>query len=95
MMGIGEIIALGALIISGLSLIRAFGKDSKGSTTELTTVIVKLETIASDIVEIKKDIRSVKMDLLEHGERITKVEQKVEALEKIVNMYHRCDSIEE
>lgn len=94
-MGVGEIIALGALIISGLSLVRAFSKDNKSSTTELTTVIVKLETIASDIVEIKKDIRSVKTDLREHGERITKVEQKVVALEKIVNMYHRCDNIEE
>ena len=94
-MGFGEIIALGALIISGLSLVRAFGKDNKSNTTELTTVIVKLETIASDIVEIKQDIRSVKADLREHGERITKVEQKVKALEKIVNMYHRCDNTEE
>lgn len=94
-MGVGEIIALCALIISGLSLIRAFGKDTKCNTTELTTVIVKLETIASDIVEIKKDIRSVKADLREHGERITKVEQKVESLEKIVNMYHRCETPEE
>ena len=94
-MGVGEIIALGALIISGLSLIRAFGKDNKSNTTELTTVIVKLESIGSDITEIKKDIRSVKADLREHGERITKVEQKVEALEKIVNMYHRGDNIEE
>ena len=57
-MGVGEIIALCALIISGLSLIRAFGKDTKCNTTELTTVIVKLETIASDIVEIKKDIKN-------------------------------------
>lgn len=94
-MGVGEIIALCALIISGLSLIRAFSKDTKCNTAELTTVIVKLETIASDIVEIKKDIRSVKADLREHSERIAKVEQKVEALEKIVNMYHRCEAPEE
>ena len=94
-MVIGEIIALGALIISGLSLIRAFSKDNKSNTTELTTVIVKLESIGSDITEIKKDIRSVKADLREHGERITKVEQKVESLEKIVNMYHHCENPEE
>ena len=87
-MAISEIIALGALIISGLSLIRAFSKDSKGNTTELTTVIVKLESISSDITEIKKDIRSVKADVREHGERIVRAEQKLESLEKIVNMYH-------
>lgn len=94
-MGIGEIIALGALIVSGLSLIRAFSKDSKGSTTELTTVIVKLESIGSDITEIKKDMRSVKADIREHGERIAKTEQRVEALEKIVRIYHSCDNTEE
>lgn len=44
-MTVGEIIALFALIISGLSLIRTFGKDSKNSTVELTTVIVKLESL--------------------------------------------------
>lgn len=87
-MGVGEIIALGALIVSSLSLIRAFSRDSKGSTTELTTVIVKLESISSDITEIKKDIRSVKADVREHGERIVRAEQKLESLEKIVNMYH-------
>ena len=88
-MGVGEIIALGALIISGLSLLRAMSKDSKGNTTELTTVIVKLESISSDITEIKKDIRSVKEDVRVHGERIVRAEQKLESLEKIVNMYHR------
>ena len=87
-MGVGEIIALGALIVSSLSLLRAFSKDTRGSTTELTTVIVKLESISSDITEIKKDIRSVKADVREHGERIVRAEQKLESLEKIVNMYH-------
>ena len=94
-MGIGEIIALGALIISGLSLMRAFSKDSRGNTTELTTVIVKLEAIGNDITEIKKDIRSVKEDLREHGERIAKAEQRIKALEKIVHMYHHSDVPEE
>ena len=94
-MTIGEIIALGALLISLLALIRSFNKDSKNNTTELTTVIVKLEAIGSDITEIKKDIRSVKADIREHGERLAKAEQKIEALEKIVNMYHHCDNPEE
>lgn len=93
-MTVGEIIALFALIISGLSLIRTFGKDSKNSTVELTTVIVKLESIGSDITEIKKDIRSVKADVREHGERIVRAEQKLESLEKMINMYHRNESSE-
>lgn len=91
----GDFTSLGALVVSLFSLIRAFKKDTQGSTTELTTVIVKLESIGSDITEIKKDIRSVKADLREHGERIAKAEQKIEALEKMVNVYHHCDNPEE
>lgn len=91
-MDVGEIIALGALIISGLALVYSLSKDSKSNTSELTTVIVKLETIGSDITEIKKDIRSVKADLREHGERIAKAEQKIDAIEKLVNMYHHCEN---
>jgi chromosome segregation ATPase len=90
-----EIIALGALFISGLSLIRSFSKDSKGSAAELTTMIVKLEQIGSDIAEIKKDLRSVKADLREHSERITRTEQKIEALEKMVQVYHHCENFPE
>lgn len=90
-----DLLALGALIVSALALIRSFSKDAKGSTTELTTVIVKLESIGNDITEIKKDIRSVRADLREHSERIAKAEQKIEALEKIVHMYHHCESPEE
>lgn len=92
-MAFGEIIAAGALLVSALALIRSFSKDSKGNTTEMTTVIVKLETIGNDIAEIKKDMRSVKADLREHGERITRAEQKIDALEKIVKLYHNNDSL--
>lgn len=94
-MNTSEIIALVALIFSGITLIRAFGKDNKSNTTELTTVIVKLENIGSDITEIKKDIRSVKADLREHGERIARAEQKIKAIEKTINIYHHCDAPEE
>lgn len=90
-MAVGEIIALGALIISGLALIRTLSKDSKNNATELTTVIVKLEAIGSDITEIKKDLRGVKADIREHGEKIAKTEQRVEALEKLVKIYHTSD----
>lgn len=93
-MAVGEIIALGALIISALALLRSFSKDSKCNASELTTVIVKLEAIGGDIMEIKKDIRSVKADVREHGERIVRAEQKVEALEKIVEVYHKRASPE-
>lgn len=90
-----DVLALGALIISALSLIRSFSKDSKGNTAELTTVIVKLESIGSDITEIKKDIRSVRADLRDHGERLAKAEQRIEAIEKTIMIYHHDDCPEE
>jgi peptidoglycan hydrolase CwlO-like protein len=93
-MTVGEIIALGALIISGLALIRSLSKDSKNSTSELTTVIVKLENIGNDITEIKKDVRSVKAEVKDHGERLAKAEQKIDSIEKLINIYHHVPSIE-
>ena len=94
-MTLTEIFALGALIVSGIALLRSFAKDSKSNNVELTTVIVKLESIGSDITEIKKDIRSVKADVKEHSDRIIRAEQKIEAIDRIVKLYHRCDNPEE
>lgn len=89
------IIALCALVISFVSLLRGFGKDTKNNSVEMTTVIVKLENIGNDITEIKKDIRSVKADVREHGEKIAKLEQKIAALERLVNVYHQLDESKE
>lgn len=88
-----------ALLISGVSV--AFGVfagisnlrrnqklDDKRDTTEMTTVIVKLENIGIGISEIKNEMINVKNDVKESRERLIKVEESAKQAHK------RLDSLE-
>lgn len=75
-------VAFCALLVSIYSLI---SKNSKENTTELTTVIVKLENIGAGISEIKSEIASMKNDQKEDHDRLIQVESSVSALWKQFN----------
>lgn len=69
------------LVISALSLLLAFytyiSKANKDSTAELTTVIVKLESIGSGISDIKSEIASLKNDQKDDHDKLIKVESSL------------------
>ena len=71
-------------IISFLSLLLAaysfFSRNNKENTSELTTVIVKLENIGNGISDIKAEINSMKNDQKEDHDRLIKVESSVNTL---------------
>lgn len=73
-------------IISLLSLLLAAysfaSKNNKENTTELTTVIVKLENIGSGITDIKSEIASMKNDQKDDHDRLIKVEASVATMWK-------------
>lgn len=80
-------------LISGLALLFSVYQfiklSEKEDTTQITTVLIKLEGISEGITEIKNDIRSVKSDVQELRERIVKLEAltdsahtKIKALEE-------------
>ena len=48
--------------------------DDRKDSSEMTTVIVKLENISTGISEIKLDIKDVKNEVKELRERVAKVE---------------------
>ena len=88
-----------ALLISGISL--AFGiyqgianlkrnkaSDDKKDATEMTTVIVKLESIGTGVTEIKSDMKNIRQDLQELRERVVVVEQSTESA------HYRIDTLE-
>ena len=56
--------------------------NSKANTTELTTVIVKLENIGNGIADIKSEIANMKTDQKEDHERLIKVEASVNTMWK-------------
>lgn len=73
-------------IISVLSLLLAaysfLSKNNKENTTELTTVIVKLENIGVGITDIKAEIAGLKNDQKDDHDRLIKVEASVATMWK-------------
>ena len=59
--------------------------DDKQSSSELTTVIVKLETINTNVTELKADMRNQHLDMQEQRERLIIVEQSMKSA------HHRLD----
>lgn len=85
---ISVIIAGVSLLIAGVSFMKNARKDSQHEASELTTVIVKLENIGSDIRDIKTDMHEVKADIKNHAERLAIVEQQVKDLHTLVHQQH-------
>lgn len=81
------------LLISGLALLFSayqFVKATeKEDTTQITTVLIKLEGIADGIAEIKADMKNVKNDIRQLYERLAKVEASANSAHK------RIDSVKE
>lgn len=86
-----------ALLISGVSV--AFGiyqgvsnlrrnsrNDDKNDTTQLTTVIVKLENIGDGVNEIKADMKNVKSDVGELKEKQVRTEESLKSAWKRIEI---------
>lgn len=70
------IISVASLLFAVYSLV---SKNSKDTTTELTTVMIKLENIGDGIRDIKADIAGLKADQKEDHDRMIKVESSLNA----------------
>lgn len=77
------------IIISTLSLVLALytymSKANKDNTTEMTTVIVKLENIGTGISDIKSEIASLKNDQKDDHDKLIKVESSLSSAWKRIN----------
>lgn len=85
---LATVISAVAMIVTVINVFTGLRRASKNETraesSELTTVIVKLENIGKDVDEIKTDIRGVREDIKDHAERIVGVEQQIKVLNKAV-----------
>lgn len=77
------------IIVSVISLLLALytsiTKNSKENTSELTTVIVKLENIGNGIADIKAEIASMKNDQKEDHDRLIKLDTSLSAAWKQIS----------
>ena len=74
------------ILISGIALLFSayqFVKASeKEDTTQITTVLIKLESISDGIAEIKADMKNVKNDIRQIYERLAQVEASAKSAHK-------------
>lgn len=87
---ISIVISVAALLFSiffnAKSSKRTDTKDIEERVRVNTEINMKLDSISNNVVEIKKDISSVKDDLKDHNIRIIKLEEKVHVIEEKVGI---------
>lgn len=75
------IVGICALAVSAIAcyttLRRNNKRDDKEDSSQMTTVIVKLENINEGVKDIKKDMAEIRSDVRDHGERIVRLETAV------------------
>ena len=76
-----------ALIVAIVNIRNTNSSTDRQSATQITTLIVKLESIAEGINEIKSDMRNVKSDVQDLRERLVLVEHSVN------EAHHRIDTL--
>ena len=80
-----SVVALMFTVFQGVMILRRNHTiDNKRDVTEMTTVIVKLESIGNGIVDIKNEMNNVKESIKEDRERIIVLETKIEEMNKIL-----------
>jgi outer membrane murein-binding lipoprotein Lpp len=73
-------------VYSGVrNLSRNNRKDTIDETSQMTTVVVKLENIASGVHEIKSDVREMKSEMNGLRERLTIAEQVAKSAHKRID----------
>lgn len=78
-----SVLSVGFAIIMGILGLRRNNKnDDKAEAALLATMNTTLDRVARDVTEIKGEIKDVKCEVKDHGERLIIVEQKVEVLQK-------------
>lgn len=84
-----------AILISGLSLLLAayafLHNNTKQDTTELTTVIVKLENIGLGITDIKSEMTAMRNDQKEDHDKLIKVESSLVTAWKRIDELMQCN----
>ncbi|MBP3647197.1 MAG: hypothetical protein J6K55_12330 [Clostridia bacterium] len=94
-MNAGNVIALLSLIVAVVVLVMNSRKDVRGDAKQEARTEAKLDGISSGVTEIRVDLRSMREELRDHGQRIAAVEgsaksahHRLDDLEKLVHTIH-------
>ena len=82
---LAQVLPILSIIIAAFALYRNVKGDTKQDVGQLTTLIVKLESIGDDVKEVKNDIKDVKVDIDKMKEKITLAEASVKSAHKRID----------
>lgn len=80
-----QLLSVASALIAAFALYRNIKGDTKQDAGQLTTLIVKLESIGEDTKEIKADIKDVKTDMDKMKEKLTLNEASVKSAHKRID----------
>ena len=80
-MDISQVIAIVALVVSALGFLSNTRKDTRADAAALATIETKLNTLLTSVNEIRVDNKSLRNEIIKHGEQIVKLEARMDALE--------------
>ena len=78
----GTIIALLALLVAIANSLMTGRKDTRTDAAALAEIKAGLNTANSGISDIRVDLRQLREDVKDHGERISTLEARIDALER-------------
>lgn len=94
-MNVGNVISLLSLLVAVVVLVKNSRKDTKGDAKREAITEAKLDGISNGVTEIRVDLRSMREELRDHGQRIAAVEgsaksahHRLDDLEKLVHTIH-------
>ena len=81
-----QIIALGALLVAILGFVLNSRKETRSDASTMAQIQTKLDTAVSGITDVRVEIRGIRESLVDHSERIAKIEAKIEATDNRLNV---------
>lgn len=80
-MGEAQVISLVALAVAFMGLLLNSRKDTRQDAAETARVQAKLDSLINGVDEIRLEMRSMQKDIRTQGERIAKIEGRLDRLE--------------
>ena len=81
--------SVGSLVVAAIALILSIWntqkKDSKESTSQITMMMAKLDSISEDIRDLKKDVTDMRVSIQDNHDRVLKLEMSLETAWKRID----------
>ena len=80
---------VGSFVVAALALLVSFltniKRDTRQDTTQIATIMAKLDSISEDIRDVKKDVAGLRQSVQDNHDRILKLEMSLDTAWKRID----------